>query len=244
MASTGSSNSHEDGGDGGCGSRSRNHSWGSTVKSPREDGLNMPGSNPSSRRSSPRRPPSSGSSVPSPRYCTSPQASGSGSGAPAAAPDANGMRRRRNTEEWAGSEGCERVRGGCEEDGRSEEKEHQGQRRGFSGEHAVESTAATVTAVAAASRSGLLHGGDSGGYEDDFDDCFEEESEGGQQREQDTLPVRDSSSDRGGDKSTCIRNTPLVEVVYRPPSGGSRGKGERPKSAARQGRSASLNGAG
>lgn len=37
---------------------------------------------------------------------------------------------------------------------------------------------------------------------------------------------------------------PLAEVVYRPPSGSSRGvgKGERPKSAARQGRSASLNG--
>lgn len=37
--------------------------------------------------------------------------------------------------------------------------------------------------------------------------------------------------------------TPFVEVVYRPPSGSSRGvtKGERPKSAARQGRSASLN---
>lgn len=42
-------------------------------------------------------------------------------------------------------------------------------------------------------------------------------------------------------------STPLHEVVYRPPSGSSRGgggKGERPKSAARQGRSASLNAGG
>lgn len=237
-----SSSAEGDAGD--CGNRSRNHGWGGTVQSPREDGSTKPASNPSSRRSSPRRPPSSGASVPSPRYCSSPRTSRSGS--TAAALDADGLRRRRNTDEWVGGEGWERAREGCDEDGNKEEKENQGQRRGYSGEQAVGSTAATVaTAVATGNRSGLLHGGDSGGYEDDFDDCFEDESEeGGQQKEQDVSPARGSSGGGGGDKTICARTTPLVEVVYRPPSGGSRGKGERPKSAARQGRSASLNGAG
>lgn len=241
VARTSSSISYEDGGLGDGGNRSRNHSWGSTVKSPREDGLNKPGSNPSSRRSSPRRPPSSSSSVPSPRYCSSPRTSGSA--ATSTAPDASGLRRRQTKEEWAGGEGWERGRGGCDEDGNNEE-ETQGPRRGDSDDHAI-GTVATATTAVAENRIGLLHGGGSGGYEDDFDDCFEEDSEeGGQQKEQDALPVRGSSGGGVPDQTAYLRNMPLIEVVYRPPSGGSRGKGERPKSAARQGRSASLNGAG
>eukprot|EP00903_Cladosiphon_okamuranus_P015598 g14403.t1 len=238
-SSSSSSSIHEDGGAGDSSNGSRNHSWGS----PREDGFNKPGSNPSSRRSSPRRPPSSGSSVPSPRYCPSPRTSGSG--VSAAAPDPTGLRRRRGTEEWAGGGGWERARGRGDECGYNEEKENQGRLQVFSDENADGSTSAAATTVAAENRSCLLHGGDSGDYEDDFDDCFEDESEGGRQRnEHDVLPARVNNGGEDGDKTICTRDMPLAEVVYRPPSGGSRGKGERPKSAARQGRSASLNGAG
>ncbi|CAM9932146.1 unnamed protein product, partial [Hapterophycus canaliculatus] len=119
------------------------------------------------------------------------------------------------------------------------------------------------------SNPGVLHGGDSGGYyEDDFDDFFEEDSEDGEKRTaapryqdavQDTLEETFPTSGGSGDKrkrtvfggcnnGDCdgddISGALLTEVVYRPPSGGSRGKGERPKSAARQGRSSSLNVAG
>ena len=232
--SSNNSITYEDGGAVDCGNRSRSQNWGS----PREDGLSKPGSNPSSRRSSPRRPPSSGSSVPSPRYCSSPRTSGAG--ATAAAPDAAGLRRRRSTEEWGGVEGWDRTRAGCDEAGTNDEKENQARLRGDADDRAIGTTAAAATAVSAP-----LHGGDSGGYEDDFDDCFEDDSEeGGQLKEQEGLAAGGSNGGGGSDKATLARNTPLVEVVYRPPSGGSRGKGERPKSAARQGRSASLNGAG
>lgn len=246
IARTSSSCSYEDGSAGSSDNRGRNNSWGSTGKSPREDGLTKPASNPSSRRSSPRRPPSSGSSVPSPRYCSSPRTSGPAA-TTANSEDANRLRKGRNTDEYAeGERGWERNRGGCDEEGNKEGKENQGRVRDFSHEHAVGATEATATDVAAAYRSGLLHAGDSGGYEDDFDDCFEDDSEEGEQhnKEQDVLSARRSSGGAGGDKANDARHTPLVEVVYRPPSGGSRGKGDRPKSAARQGRSASLNGAG
>ncbi|CAM9251616.1 unnamed protein product [Scytosiphon promiscuus] len=129
---------------------------------------------------------------------------------------------------------------------------------------------ASCASPTASANPGLLHGGDSGGYyEDDFDDFFEEGSEEGEKRstapqDQETLraalekslSTRSGSGEKGqraviggtgsgdgGGGGHGSNNSP-TEVVYRPPSGGSRGKGERPKSAARQGRSSSLNGTG
>lgn len=73
--------------------------------------------------------------------------------------------------------------------------------------------------------------------EDSNRDVSTPSSEGGRSQAGHESPERGRKlEDRDG-------KTPRVEVVYRPPSGSSRNtiKGERPKSAARQGRAASLN---
>lgn len=251
---TSSSSSYDDGSPGDFGNSSRNQSSGSDVKS-LDEGL-KPGSSPS-----PRRPPSVSSSVPSPRYCPSPRPSGSGSGSGSAIA-AGGLRRRRSTEECTEKAAAERARGGDDCGGgiiSDGEKENQWGQGVDSAESGREIT------VAEENPCSILHGGDSGGYEDDFDDFVEQESDEGEQQQtaqpqrQDALrdtkeeafAVRGGSGEKlqrgpcgGAPDDTAYGGAPLVEVVYRPPSGGSKGKVERPKSAARQGRSASLNGAG
>ncbi|CAM9639362.1 unnamed protein product [Ectocarpus fasciculatus] len=128
-------------------------------------------------------------------------------------------------------------------------------RRGDSGGKLVSATASSCTAGRS---SVILQAGDSGGYyEDDFDEFVEEGSEESVQQTGQTRPQsavgyqkEEVCPSRSASREKQERNVhggggnlPPAETVYRPPSSGSRGKGERPKSAARQGRSASLNGA-
>ncbi|CAN0540830.1 unnamed protein product, partial [Ectocarpus sp. 12 AP-2014] len=125
------------------------------------------------------------------------------------------------------------------------------------GDPGGKSVSATASAYTAERNPGTLQAGDSGGhYEDDFDEFVEEGSEEsvqqtGQARPQSAVGYqKEACPSRAASRDKQERNVnggggslPPAEIVYRPPSSGSRGKGERPKSAARQGRSASLNGA-
>ncbi|CAB1110575.1 unnamed protein product [Ectocarpus sp. CCAP 1310/34] len=126
------------------------------------------------------------------------------------------------------------------------------------GDPSGKSVSATASACTAGRNPGILQAGDSGGYyEDDFDEFVEEGSEESVQQTGQTRPLsavghqkEEVCPSRGACSERQERNVnggggnqPPAEIVYRPPSSGSRGKGERPKSAARQGRSASLNGA-
>ncbi|CAM9798826.1 unnamed protein product [Ectocarpus sp. 4 AP-2014] len=139
---------------------------------------------------------------------------------------------------------------GCS-DGETEVKSRRGDPGG-------KSVSAPASACTAGRNPGILQAGDSGGYyEDDFDEFVEEASEESVQQTGQTRPrsavghqKEEVCPSRGASREKQERNVnggggsqPPAEILYRPPSSGSRGKGERPKSAARQGRSASLNGA-
>ncbi|CAM9566989.1 unnamed protein product [Ectocarpus sp. 12 AP-2014] len=267
-------------------------------RSSRSDDADAPskgGSGRSPRRSSPRRPPSFDSAVPSPHQSSSPRMSGSACdaelGTAGETQEASGPRRRWSTEDCAGyrggleqggdaESGCgtsgarspatvggggandggridleEKVPGRGDDCGSSDGENKVKSRRGDPGGKSVSATASACTA---GRNPGILQAGDSGGYyEDDFDEFVEEGSEESVQQTGQTRPQsavghqkEEVCPSRGASREKQERNVnggggsqPPAEIVYRPPSSGSRGKGERPKSAARQGRSASLNGA-
>lgn len=266
-------------------------------RSSRSDNADAPskgGRDRSPRRSSPCRPPSFDSAVPSPHQSSSPRMSGSACdaelGSVGETQEASGLRRRWSTEDCAGYRGGleqggdaesgrgtnsarppvtvgggandggridleERVPGRGDDCGSSDGENEVKSRRGDPGGKSVSATASACTA---GQNPGILQAGYSGGYyEDDFDEFVEEGSEESVQHSGQTRPQsavghqkEEVCPSRGASREKQERNVnggggsqPPAEIVYRPPSSGSRGKGDRPKSAARQGRSASLNGA-